>query len=665
MGRRRSEVQTLRDKRGAVIGYRKQVNHPVTGKRFSLTGRSAGEVLGRWERLRAKIRDHASGLASDEELSEEVALVRSRPSSLTVAELWREYVRHVALVARESETASSWARKLEGMGRIYVLGSLGQLSAAECNYDTMVAWAERVSTARRGMRPISRRHLANVFFAVRACFRLAIKMGKLSKLPWGAFTVVHSRRGKEVGAERGATVTGDELARMLEVTGRIDALVMQSYPTRLPDLTARVGVMTLLALRRGEGAALAWDQVRVMPSGAVQVFIKYQAREGWARRGMKGRDIARPMAAPKARSARPLTLSPNLPAARLLMMQKRLLESRGLYRPDGPVFPDAYGAFRTRDVVRSEQVRRIALAAGLAGAGRWVQHSFRHSGITLHLVGGASPKEVQALAGHARLETLEGYIHRARGAASADAAASELQRVLRLDAPGSPLESLPSPTALHQLEGAAPSGGLLPSPSPRAPSDSPEPLPVIVRSAEGEVIIAGDVTRTGLDAARSYHERHLGRSVVDFKAAFREWLSMGAPLPETGVEARQAAPRSVREGADRAADRARQAAAKNFAEGWREGPVRDDKLRAQRAAAESARRRTINAWAGWRDRYAREARARGEALPAHVLAHLDRKAGRLPAEKRRRASAGRPGPSRSGVRLPPRPSSSGAPSSPA
>lgn len=229
-----------------------------------------------------------------------------------------------------------------------------------------------------------------------AAVRLAVRSGRLRRIPWGSW----HPNSPSVRRPSEAARSIEELARIIAAARARDAA---SSPTG--DLAARVIVMALCGLRQGEAAGLGWDDVRGMT-----LIVRHQATRGWA---TEHPTWSRPMEAPKGKRARSLQLHPDAHEA-LLAQAKRLAEM-GLFAADGPVFPaPRTGTWRQDNVtIDSRDLRQLVEQAGLPMVASWRTHSLRHSAATLELVSGLDPKSVQARTGHATSAQLEVYLHSA------------------------------------------------------------------------------------------------------------------------------------------------------------------------------------------------------------------------------------------------------------
>lgn len=414
----KAPYQVVRDAAGRVTGYRRQLVDPITKKRLNVTAASPEELLARCDRLSRAKRDARVGLASFDDVAKAVGQA-TQLKGIPLRDAWRTFT-------KDGDKGARWRSKLEGYWLRHLAPKLGALHVHELRPEVMVEWAEwmrkkRILDAWGREKPLEASTVHNIFDELRAALRMLVRLGRIRELPWGAWSLrsddAATQRRRAVGRTRAGVSTPDDLARLMaaaeEHAGRAWARRQE-----LPDLHLRIGVMSMLGLRRGEAIALSWDHLLALPSGALDVHIEYAAPEGWRSelREAPGFSLldARPMAAPKHGRARHIEIAADGPIARMLASQRRLLERLGLYRYNGPVFPDTSGAFRARDCVRPADIRAVARRAGLEQPGRvWVQHSTRHSAVRLQVASGATLREAQDLAGHASAQTTQVYFEEA------------------------------------------------------------------------------------------------------------------------------------------------------------------------------------------------------------------------------------------------------------
>ncbi len=584
--KKRGRGQVVRDADGNVVGWKTQWRNPVSKRRETIRAENEIEGLALLAERRGIVRRMRAKLITPDEAAAKLAHTAARPAAYKFSECWRDYV------SGGEQKGAAWKKKLAGIYEKRLQKKFGHLAVCEMNFPVMETWVKEVE---KPVGDLKRRTVANYFLLIRAAVRYAVKAGRLTSVPWGEFDVRDNESGRRnVGKKRGAAVTFDELWRLVEVAREDDRFVAAHCPGRIPDLTVRLVLMTWLALRRGEAGALRWCDIRRSPSGDYTVEIGTAAREGWAS-GVhpKMRAAATPDAPTKTGEVRWGAIHSGGLAAQVLEEQRALLMRKGFYREDGPVFPDKNGNFRARDVIRPKKLRSLAARAGLPHPERWVQHSTRHSGCTIHLVAGLPIRDVMALAGHASVQTLEGYMGRASG-------------------------SVPT----HRLDAAMVATGQLPE-GPKAPlALPPGPVP---EATEPRAVPLPEV-HTGHLARAAYDAKYFGRKVASTEVAWEQWLASGAPMEErtrgkaTGDAVMKAAPPEVREAASDAGRRARKRREKERPDGWAgmSAEQREPFLKGEQAAYMRGRASALAAWIGKRARLAAEALERGDALPPHV-----------------------------------------------
>lgn len=432
----RREYQVVRDGLGRVVQWQKQVTvrpadkaNGIKEKRTWVRSRiSADDMRAKVQALQAIVSQRREGILTPAEVDRRTAVER-RGGGYAIHEAWRVF----RLAPHHS---AGWTSKLRGMELAHVTPFFRARRVEyvhELTAQVMAEWCAWLSK-RNGAwgRPLALATVQNIYHQLIAVVRYAIEGGHLDALPWGAWRhrVPIQERRRAVGVTKGGFESAVELGRGLDVA-RSMAERSQVTGGGLPDLVERVGVMVLLGLRRGEAIALSWEHIRRSADGSgIVVRIEHAAKEGW-RRGVAEvpGELARPMSPTKTGDTRVIEASATGPLAALLGRQKALLQERGMYRPDGPVFPDSTGRYRARDVVSPEVMRAIAQRAGLTRAGRrWDQHSTRHSGVRMSIAGGATVDQVMAFAGHKDLQTTKGYFgdmhrHAARNVADSSLAA--------------------------------------------------------------------------------------------------------------------------------------------------------------------------------------------------------------------------------------------------
>ncbi|WP_437316709.1 tyrosine-type recombinase/integrase [Sorangium sp. So ce385] len=575
--------------------YGRQITDPRDGKRKWIRGKTPGEVLTRIELIRKQIEDAKLGLISHEELVQRAQAAVE--GLLTVQKAWESHV---------SALSPRWGPKAKGYWRRYLMPYFDGCAAAHLTEDRMRQWEDWMLThrvRRRGeVRPLAAKTIKNVFDLLKAAFNRAIGNKRLAALPWGKW----SPRGGGKGPEREACRSTTELLLLVRAAAARDARTRASRG--FADLAYRVLVAALSGLRQGELAGLGWDDFDNL-DGEIPVLgtrvilrVRHQAIDGWR---LANPTWTRPLTPPKHRDGddnadKPQELHPV--AVWALRQQREQLRARGWYRPDGPVFPAAWGKrpgdWRSHGqaIDPEREIRAVVRAAGLPDPERWVTHSLRHTFATLELAAVlASTGDVRAVqerTRHRDRRTLEGYFHRlGRGVAP----------------PG--IGAVPLPAELAVVE--------LPTSQPEAPEPATDPWGIVPRPPTDSWGIVPQLDEAAIQRAedeRKLEQReeerqaYLGRRPTDFAKWFVRWVAAGRPGER---------PREVSEAADRAYRRAY--AAKLRGCGRPPSPV---ELAACKTAGRRARLGTLAAWAKWVKRHEQtveERYARRQAAPAPLL----------------------------------------------
>jgi integrase len=389
-----------RSRGGNASRHRYQGVHPVTGARWSLTAKTAGdlaELVARSRRIGHELR--AGVLSPEQAMSACDELARGRANVarlITFGAAWRDYVATQVHPDTKSKLGSIWKHYLAPFDQTpcasFTDGKLAELVAR---------WREA------GLAPKYITHTIWAFLS--AAIRHAKRSRKIERLPWDEF-----KPPRAIVRRRPAAATKTEhLARCIVVARGDDEL--EEARGHLGDMHRRIGVLCLSGMRSGEGAGLAWDHVDF---DGDMLTIEFQALDQWQKHFP---DKTRPDFPTKnAKTTGPLVQRMHPDVKRLLLEQREALRARGWYRDDGPVFPTRGGAWRKNaNCIYPEDMKAIAIRAGIPNAARWVTHSLRHSNATLELRSGGIPRDVQKRIGHSTLRQLEQYVHDIAGAASA------------------------------------------------------------------------------------------------------------------------------------------------------------------------------------------------------------------------------------------------------
>jgi integrase len=400
---------------GSASRHRWQGIHPVTGARFSLTARTAGdlaELVARARRIGHELRAGVVSLEQANTQCEELTRGKTRVHRLIVlGDAWRDYVATQIHPDTRGKLGSVWKHYLAPLEHVPVA------SFTDGKLEELVAkWMGA------GLSPKYVTHTIWAFLS--AAIRHAKRARKIERLPWDEF-----RPPRAIVRRRPAAATKVEhVARCIAVARADDAL--EEARGNLGDMHRRIGVLCLSGMRNGEGAGLGWDHVDFETE---LLTIAVQAIDQWQKHFP---EKTRPDFHTKnAKASGPLVQRMHPDVKRLLLAQRDALRARGWYRDDGPVFPTRGGAWRKNaNCIYPEDMKAIAIRAGIPNAARWVTHSLRHSNATLELRSGGIPRDVQKRIGHSTLRQLEAYVHDISGAASA--IPSVLDELADLDDPG-------------------------------------------------------------------------------------------------------------------------------------------------------------------------------------------------------------------------------------
>lgn len=397
--------------------YRSQKTDPLTGERLSLGGQTLAEL----ESRQARVRHVRDGLRFGD-ISPVEARGLLRPAvglKLPVDKLVRRYIDGAPGPSHDIYDAT-WRNLLAPWfeGR----------SLWDCSGSFMREWHSALCRARRpgGKRGYSPKYIRAAWDLLTASVKRAVDDGMVSHLPWGDFSVPSPKRPEK---ERDSVRDPGELLRLVTAAKAWDDELGQG------DRFSVLVFLSLTGLRQAEAAGLSWDAVDFDRN---VLHVRVQARRGWQKENAR-----RPTQLPKGGIKRKQDMHPNVSA--VLRYQRSRLKERGMYAPDGPVFPNPKtGWFRTKGGVMSpEAFRRVVERAGLPDPASWTVHSTRHGFSRLELIGhGGDLRTVAERTGHMDLEVLHRtYLSRpARGGT------------------GSKIPELPP--------GLAPSGALLAAPEP-------------------------------------------------------------------------------------------------------------------------------------------------------------------------------------------------------
>jgi integrase len=364
--------------------YRAQVTHPARpGKRLSLRASSPGEMVARLAYVEELRRDVSLGMRAPADVDRKLAsLTKPDPRALTadqLCETWRAGLR----IDARPKALSVWRRQLQP--------SIGGAQWWELDAARMRAW--EAWAIGQGYAP---KTIAAAFSQVSAAFALACEAGHIDAMPWGRW---HPRKAV-ARRRREAARTLAELEAIIRAARELDPR---------SDLADRIIVIALCGLRQGEASALGWDDL-----ARGELRVRHNAIDGWQ---VLHPEWDRPQDPPKGREPESIALHPD--AIEALERQRERQRVRGVYRPDGPVFPVWRGtrAGEWRHMyacIDTAIFRRVVEAAGVPNPAAWDVHSLRHSNATLEGASGADPRDTQRRTRHATMAQLAHYAHGSR-----------------------------------------------------------------------------------------------------------------------------------------------------------------------------------------------------------------------------------------------------------
>lgn len=261
---------------------------------------------------------------------------------------WDDFKKKYLSYCAGSKKPSSIKRDLAAMSALEKCFPLTQLS--QLTPEILEHWKGRRIKDGTGKATINRD-----LNAIKALLHKAEAWGYIGKQNLGSVKRFKTSRGRLL------FYTPDELNRLLSRCHGIWKTVCL--------LGARAG------LRRGEIHTLEWKDID-FDRRRVQI----EAKEGWE---------------PKDYEARFVPLSDDL-----------YIHLKGLRKPTGWVIADGNGK-RPSLPVLSSYFRKISRKAGLKGS----IHVLRHTFASHLIMGGASPKAIKDMLGHADLKTMEIYAH--------------------------------------------------------------------------------------------------------------------------------------------------------------------------------------------------------------------------------------------------------------
>jgi integrase len=393
-----------------------EIAHPLlVGRRLRLSAPSPCELAEDKAIIEGWAREYRRSALSLEQFRNRLS--RFETARAQVIPLRDAWTRHFELARPEHRP------KLRTIWKCQLNPQLGDLSITEVTSRRLSLW--EATQIAEDYAPTT---VQSTFMVLSAVVRGSLREDE--DLPW------KTNRGKYWKPSRApvprkeslACGTAEEAERLVQAALEDDRARRASvgYGDRLADLAPRTAVALFGGFRNGELAGLGWDDI-VREADRVLVRIHRQATNRWRQHHP---EWTRPLAPTKGRKQRTLILHPT--AVLALDAQRELLEARGWYRADGPVFPGHEatpfaGQWRNNScAIDPRDVKRIAAAAGLPFASEWVTHSLRHSLATIESTCGADLRSIQKRTGHGSLVVLERYIHAKTGRGLPPSAIPEL-----------------------------------------------------------------------------------------------------------------------------------------------------------------------------------------------------------------------------------------------
>lgn len=371
--------------------YRIERLHPVTQARLILCGKNPERIVAQAHRLESLRLDLRAGIITAEQAKMTAADVIG--GLFTVRQAWERYFATVKASSTRRTYHTAWKMRLEQ--------EFGDLACVELTKGTLDAWV--ADQVRKGKEP---KTIAHAWDALRAALKLAITDGRLMREPWGDFSV-KVKKQKTIKKELPRSI--EEFQQLILVAAEHDAkLRATGKGERFGDLAIRIIIAGLLGLRQGELGALGWDDI-ITQRGAPTVRVRHSVRRNWH---IEHPDWERPKHPTKTGEISYLPL--HIDAYKALMVQKKYLEERGWYRPDGPVFPGKGGKWRTSPrTINPEKIRELVeVAIPGADVEKFSPHSLRHMHAGLTLVSARGDMDLtMAQTRHSDLKVMRMYLH--------------------------------------------------------------------------------------------------------------------------------------------------------------------------------------------------------------------------------------------------------------
>ena len=372
--------------------FRVQVAHPLRpGERLSISGKNENDVKERADHIRRIKWQYEKGIVNDKVVKQ---IIEREYRPITVHEIWTNYVK------TKPEKDRAW------LGIIWqkrLAPTFEKKMAFELDEGMMRIWEQEQR------KEVNESSIRTIFDRLQAAYNLDLKSSapRLDGLPWKMWRP--KRRG-EKGPKREACRSLEELERLIVVARKRDE--KKQRKGYYSDLAYRVLVIALCGLRQGEASGLGWDCIHMDAeemaiSGVPWIEIKYQASLGWSSLNPRW---MRPIDPPKD-GPRNLALHPSVVSA--LKALREYQQQRGLWQPNGPVFPAPNGQWRARPTtIGTNTMRQLVKEADLPNVEKWVTHSLRHTFATLEVIASRGDlRSTRERTGHSTVKQLEAYLH--------------------------------------------------------------------------------------------------------------------------------------------------------------------------------------------------------------------------------------------------------------
>jgi len=362
-------------------GYYARPRHPLTGRQFTVRGRTPAQLAAYLHRLDSLRQELRLGMKSPADVDQ--ALRRLRFGAMTFERA------AVSYLARPDLAPTTRARV-----RSVLAGPLRELAREELDAldgPRLSAHFDRLAAR------LARGSLLTVWRTLRSVVRHAAERGWTARVPWGSWKP-RVRAGREGRPQRDCARTEGELAAILAAARELDELRVAGCgehgdPCSLAGpyraIEAKIAAAARLGLRQGELAGLRWYDV--YPK-RLTVGIRRQW-DGAPLKAGGGAELAAP------------------PELFEVLERHRARVGALAADPGAPVFPAPGGGhYASGECLSTVDLRRAVERAGL-DAGAWSPHSLRDTFATLEArAADGDLKHVQQRTRHRSLSSLLRYL---------------------------------------------------------------------------------------------------------------------------------------------------------------------------------------------------------------------------------------------------------------